>query len=176
MRRARACAVPLVALGVATACGGPELGVGSARDVQVQLESQAPFTRAPDFEERVRSTLQVAVEYWGGTMASLEDRTVVLVDSPSVECGGRPSLGCFDGDIRLTTRDPGTGTVACIEQTVLVHEVGHAVIGDGNHTDPRWMEMDEVAARLSGRPGYGEQGEAPCTIHPSVWRHPLGSP
>ena len=45
-------------------------------------------------------------------------------------CGDHAgAFGCYDGDIRVTTRDP-SFPFSCVEQTVLVHEVGHAVIGD----------------------------------------------
>jgi hypothetical protein len=171
------------ALGLA-ACGGgeqaasadPTPAVALGNDVEVLLETSAPFAHAADFTERVQSTIDVALEYWGGSWSQVAGRSITLVDDQYVSCGGGPSLGCYDGNIRLTTRDPGRGTLACIEETVLVHEIGHAIIGDPNHTDPRWMEMDSVASALAGRPGYSADGDAPCTTYVSVWRHPLGSP
>jgi hypothetical protein len=50
------------------------------------------------------------------------------------------------------------------------------VIGDPNHDDARWMDMDAVSSALSGRVGYAPDGEVTCPIYVSVWRHPLGSP
>jgi hypothetical protein len=89
-----------------------------------------------------------------------------------VACGANTSAtGCFDGDIRVSTRDAGV-TVSCVEATVLVHEVGHAVIGDAAHADARWMDFEMVAASLVGRPGYGADGPAGCEPVASVWRHP----
>jgi hypothetical protein len=61
-----------------------------------------------------------------------------------------------------------------VEETVLVHEVGHAVIGDSYHDDPRWMQMDTLSAELSDLPGYSADGEVACPIYLSVWRHPIG--
>jgi hypothetical protein len=55
-----------------------------------------------------------------------------------------------------------------------VHEVGHAVLGDALHDDPRWMELEPVAERLAGRRGYARHGERECVIWVSVWRHPHG--
>ena len=55
----------------------------------------------------------------------------------------------------MTTRDRSDGTFSCVEETVLVHEIGHAVIGDADHTDPRWMEMD----------GLSEEAEQPAGLH-----------
>ncbi len=165
------------------ACGGGQGDTSQAAQVRslgrltLVVESDAPFTRAPDFDARVESTLEAALQYWGGSDALLDHHTLRIVDTASVECGGRESLGCVDGgEIRFTTKDPGVGTVACIEQTVLVHEIGHVVLGDPNHTDPRWMELDPVAAELSGRVGYVEGGTVPCQTYLSVWRHPLGTP
>lgn len=171
------------AFGVA-ACGGGDPSAGAEQaallvvgdDVKVILETSAPFAHAPDFGERIQSTIDVALQYWGGSWSEVAGRSILLVDDPYVSCGGGRSLGCFDGDIRLTTRDPGRGTLSCIEESVLVHEIGHAVLGDPNHTDPRWMELEPVASALSGRVGYLADGEALCTVYVSVWRHPLGSP
>ncbi len=167
-----------IALGtllVLTACGG---GPSSAQDHGFKLvaETSAPFAYAPDFDARLQSTIDVALQYWGGTWDDMNGRTLTLVDDSYVSCKGTEALGCFDGNIRITTRDPGIGTFPCIEATVLVHEIGHVVLDDPDHTDPRWMEMDSVAAQLAGRPGYTDSGVATCTAYVSVWRHPLGSP
>jgi len=165
----------LGALVMLSACGGGATHL-QANGVSVVLESSAPFAYAPDFDERLRSTIDVALQYWGGSWDEMNGRTLTLVDDSFVACHGTEALGCFDGNIRFTTRDPSLGTFPCVEATVLVHEIGHAVLGDPNHTDPRWMEMDAVAAELAGRTGYTDSGTTACTTYVSVWRHPLGSP
>jgi hypothetical protein len=172
--------VVAIALAI-SACGGGGGGAQDARAIRVEnvnivLATSAPFTQAADFPSRVQNTIDVALGYWGGSWSDVEGRSITLVDDSYVECNGSEALGCFDGNIRLTTRDPSIGTFACVEETVLVHEIGHAVIGDPDHTDPRWMEMDQVAAELDGQVGYTDAGEAPCPTYLSVWRHPLGSP
>jgi hypothetical protein len=160
--------------------GGPQSQGAQVRSVSglnLLVDSDAPFTGAQDFDARMRSTVEAALQYWGGNWAMVDQFTVHLVDAPSVVCGAGMSLGCFDGsEIRFTTRDPGVGTVSCLEQTVLVHEIGHLVIGDYDHTDPRWMEMGPLAVELSGRPGYAEGGTVACDVSASVWQHPLGTP
>lgn len=167
-----AAAATLAACDTSGTAGGGATGEG----LDVLVESNAPFARAEDLRPRLDSTIDAALEYWGGTRQDLDGYTLLLVDRPSV-CGLENALGCVQGRrIEVTTQDPGTGTVACVEQTVLVHEIGHLVIGDPNHEDPRWMEMDSVAAALSGRPGYGDGAAAPCLTYPSVWRHPLATP
>jgi hypothetical protein len=157
------------------ACGDPPgFDVYGAR---VVVDSAAPFTQRADFPSRIEGTIETALSYWGGDWGDLAGRSITLTDAPYVSCGGKASsLGCFDGDVRLTTRDPGIGTFRCVEETVLVHEIGHAVIGDRIHQDPRWMQLEPVEAALSGRRGYTADGEVDCIIWPSVWRHPLGTP
>jgi hypothetical protein len=141
----------------------------------VVVDTQAPFAHRPDLPARIESTMGAALQYWGGRWSDLAGSTVTLAGSQHVMCGGSASsLGCYDGDIRITTVDPGIGTFSCVEQTVLVHEIGHAVIGDPNHEDPRWMELEPVADALAGRTGYAADGETDCTIWLSVWRHLRG--
>ena len=163
------------------ACGGGSGDTQQAPSFEVQgvdvvLRTTAPFTKVPDFPSRIESTIDSALRYWGGSWADLQGVRITLVDDAYVDCSGMEALGCYDGNIRLTTRDPGIGTFACVEETVLVHEIGHAVIDDRNHTDPRWMEMDSVATELDGRTGYTATGDTACTTYVSVWRHPIGSP
>ncbi|MGC3996260.1 MAG: hypothetical protein QM767_01475 [Anaeromyxobacter sp.] len=161
------------------ACGGSAGASADAfavRGVTVRLRTDAPFASRPDLPGRVESTIDAALQYWGGSWTQLEGTALTLTGAEKVPCNGGTALGCYDGDIEVTTVDPGTGTFSCVEATVLVHEIGHAVLGDASHTDPRWMQMDEVAKALGDRPGYAAHGEVPCEIHVSVWRHPLGSP
>jgi hypothetical protein len=169
---------PLALAALAAACGpegevGPDLVVNGAA---VSLQTAAPFARAPDFAGRLATTTDAALRYWGGSWKDLAGLTITLSGEATVACDGVQSLGCFDGrEIRLTTLDPGLGTFACVEQTVLVHEIGHAVIGDAEHEDPRWMDLAPLAEELSGRVGYDAAGVTACPIYPSVWRHPPGA-
>lgn len=163
----------LLAALVVAACGpaAPDFEVNGAA---VWVETSAPFARQAVFPQRIETTLEVALRYWGGDWEDLRGRSITL-GGDYVACNGHDrALGCFDGDIRVATADPGLGTFRCVEQTVLVHEVGHAVIGDPLHEDPRWMEFDAVREALAGRTGWGDDGEGECELFPSVWRHPLG--
>jgi len=175
--RSGAIRAALVALALtATACGTAnataEQNDFAVRDVAVYVRSEEPFTRASDFPGRVESTVDAALEYWGGSWDHLAGRSITFEGAQNVTCGNKSgAFGCYDGNIRLTTRDPAF-PFSCVEQTVLVHEIGHAVIGDPNHLDPRWMDFDAVAARLDGRRGYAAQGDSSCTLFVSVWRHP----
>ncbi len=160
---------------VAASCDGRQADF-YVRDTAVVVNTSAAFASRPEFPARIESTVAVALAYWGGNWKDLRGTTITLSGEPYVSCRGNPrALGCYDGDIRITTADPSFGTFRCVEQTVLVHEIGHAVIGDPLHEDPRWMDLEPVADALSGRVGYTGDGEADCTIFVSVWRHPLGT-
>jgi hypothetical protein len=161
---------------VIASCGSSAASVAqpdfAVRDVAVVIRSEEPFTRAADFPARVESTLDAALEYWGGRWSDLAGRSITFEGNQTVACGTHAgAFGCYDGNIRLTTRDPAF-PFSCVEQTVLVHEVGHAVIGDAGHEDPRWMDFGTVMARLDGRRGYAQGGEADCRLFVSVWQHP----
>jgi hypothetical protein len=157
-------------LGLA-ACGSVEPGF-QVRNTMVTVRTDAAFTRSVDFPARVESTLEAALAYWGGSWADLAGSTIVFEGAPNVECPGNgPSTGCYDGNIRVTTQDAGL-TVACVEVTVLVHEVGHAIIGDAGHEDQRWMDFASLEGALDGRAGYAAEGPASCVPVASVWRHP----
>jgi hypothetical protein len=167
---------PALALLLAGACAAPEDGDFSVRETTVVVDSTAPFAVQADLPARMESTLEVALRYWGGSWNDLAGFTVTLTDADRVDCRGVSSaLGCTDGRrIRVVTSDPGTGVLDCVEQTVLVHEVGHAVIGDPMHLDRRWMAFDAVAEALADRPGYARSGETRCDLCVSAWRHPAG--
>jgi hypothetical protein len=162
------------ALGLAALCA-----CGSGRsdfvvhDTSIVVNSGAEFTKRADFPSRVESTLHAALRYWGGSWRDLEGKTVAFEGDQHVACAGRPgAIGCYEGgQIRVSTRDANF-TFHCVEETVLVHEVGHAVIGDPDHTDPRWMDFTPVVQDLSGREGYDETGDVSCEIFVNVWRHP----
>ncbi|MFO0583198.1 MAG: hypothetical protein U0229_13085 [Anaeromyxobacter sp.] len=167
----------LTLVALATACGAPYRPAPAfeVHGADVVVDSGAPFAARHDLRDRVTSTLAVALGYWGGDWDTLDGVTVTLTDEREVRCGDRWALGCFTpGEIRVVTGDPADGTFDCVEQTVLVHEVGHAVLGDPDHRDPRWMGFEFVAEVLAGRTGYAPDGaEVECVLHPSVWRHPL---
>jgi len=174
MRGARS-QIVIVAVLAAAGCGGavPDFEVNGAA---IYVDTAAPFAQQPGFPGRLESTIEVALEYWGGDWTSLQGRSITL-GGDYVSCNGHDkALGCYDGDIRVATADPGMGTFHCVEQTVLVHEVGHAVIGDRLHEDPRWMQFEEVAEALADRVGWDAAGEVDCGLFPSVWRHLHGRP
>jgi predicted small lipoprotein YifL len=164
----------LLTLLALAACGaGPEQKPDyDVRGAAVYVNSDALFTQGADFRDRLESTLDAALAYWGGSWSDLAGRSISLEGSTFVACHGVASAtGCFDGNIRISTSDLGR-TFSCVEETELVHEVGHAVLGDAAHQDPRWMDFVSVAQALSGRAGYSGAGETGCPIIENVWQHP----
>lgn len=147
------------------------------RGVAVHLDTDAPFAREPGFPRRLEEVLQGTLQYWGGGWDALAGRTLTLTSDHEVSCGGiAGASGCYDGALRVSTWERGLGPAACVERTVLVHEVGHAVVGDRLHHDPRWMDMAALGDALAGGDGYSTAGEVPCVVAVSVWRHPLDAP
>lgn len=162
----------IVAAGAALslACGGP--GPLPARlppsldvdGVPVAVSSSAPWSSGADLPARLSRIIGAGARHWGGTAAGLAGWQLQLVDGP-VPCGADPGDrlsghldGCTDHGARIMTVsgadwfDPATGESAdatCLEQLPVVHEVGHALIGDHDHRDPRWREWSDVLAALS---------------------------
>ncbi len=153
-------------------CNGLDSPQFTVRDTAVVVRSSAAFTRQPDLPARVESTIDASLAYWGGTWSQLSGKMIVLDGSAHVSCTGHEgAVGCYDGDIQVSTQDAGS-TLHCVEETVLVHEIGHAIIGDPNHLDPRWMDFSPVFQALQGRTGYSDAGDGSCPIYVSMWRHP----
>lgn len=174
MPRAVASAAALLLLATACADPAPDFYV---HGTGVVVETGAAFAHRPDLKPRMEAALGAALAYWGGSWTRLAGTRIVLVDGPYLRCGSTDhALGCYDGELSVSSADPGTGTLHCVEQTVLVHEVGHAMIGDPRHEDPRWMDFEAVRAALAGRTGYTAEGEADCDLSVGVWRHPPDAP
>ncbi len=168
--------IPILCALAAAACSraSPDFFV---HETGVVVETEAPFARQPDFPERLEGVVSVALDYWGGDWGQLRGRTITLSTGPYVACSGSDrAIGCYDGDVRVATSESGMGSLLCVEQTVLIHEIGHAVIGDPMHADPRWMDFVPVQDAFDGRFGYTSDGEVPCVVSVSTWRHPLNQP
>jgi hypothetical protein len=138
-------------LGVlAAACHGP-------LDVRNEAASdpRAPaWVHDPHLAERTTVAADTAARVWGGSSSDLDGWTVEyvahLIDINSIgKTTGVPILG--GGTIELDVL-----VAPCLEATALAHEIGHVIIGDGDHKDSRWrspiFNAKMVSALLDGVP------------------------
>ena len=132
MTRALALALVLAAAG----CGGPP-------QLSVRIESIQPWALRADAESRILGVADRAARFWGA--AGLDDLNgyVVLVRDPPLDayCLARVG-GCTWIERRrivISATEPVLGMrVKCAENTVLPHELGHAILRTWDHDDPRW--------------------------------------
>jgi hypothetical protein len=101
------------------------------------------WVRAADVAERTTSAADAAARAWGGSRDSLDGWIVRYVGGDFIDCDGTRADGCSSagalgggGTMRLLA----SASPTCLEATSLAHEVGHAVIGDHDHRDPRWRD------------------------------------
>lgn len=138
-------------LTVITGCGrfDPCEGATYCRDeIGVYVESTSLWMHTADTEARIWRAVDIGAAYWGSDR--LAGVRIRFMDSAA--CGGAGG-GCTryydpDGwvpsDADYTYREiefdvsQGIGAGHCIESTPLAHELGHAVLWDPDHTDPRW--------------------------------------
>jgi hypothetical protein len=135
---------------LALSCGrGPPLTVQN----DAAADPSAPaWARGSSTPARVVADAVVAARAWRGASGDLDGWTIRLTDMPIMSCGGQTIgawgyLGCTEyGTITLRLDNS-----ACIEATNLAHEVGHVVIDDPGHADPRWHDpafWDQIRTAL----------------------------
>jgi hypothetical protein len=106
--------------------------------------------------------IQTAADFWGVNISTLRGLRVGLSSQPPCP-QGRSALGCYDNwTIWLwTPNDPDHiarrfGATTC-PQFAFVHEIGHFLIGDPEHEDPRFAAADgALESVLDGCPALGE--------------------
>lgn len=147
------------------------LGLAACRG-PMTVENDAHYENMPSWlsdsnlTERVTSATDVAARQWGGSPSDLDGWTIELTSGVVTECNGQKAsdTGCAEwsgsgGGVMQVY----PGERLCIELTILAHEVGHAIIHDGNHDDPRWCDpkfwydMEEA---------LGDEAEA---VEPGGW-------
>ena len=100
------------------------------------------YLSAPDLPSRAAAVAVGAAEVWGAGPRALDGYLLVFEQRP-IDCGLAGSdaarvVGCTWASSR-TIQVLALGA-ACPEATAIAHEVGHAVIGDLEHRDPRWRD------------------------------------
>jgi hypothetical protein len=134
------------ALLLSTACGG---GAGSSTPVAVTVDGRvAPYApvylSSPDLASRARTVLSGAAAVWNAPATALDGYLLVFEQTP-FDCGktgpeADEITGCTWEDKRVI-QVLALGA-ACPEATVIAHEVGHALLGDNDHSDPRWRDPE----------------------------------
>ncbi len=118
----------------------------------VKLDTQAiAWTRDADFPARLERTVGAAARYFGGGFADLRGWTVVFTDSMNDCPTGDAACAYSDMHAMYVTdhHSSADGPPAlCVEASQVVHEVGHAILGDPCHTDPRWQDFISLEREL----------------------------
>lgn len=136
--------VLLVAAGSVCACGGSEMD-------DPQLDAGPVIVSAIPFEDaRLARVIELATAHWGATPGTLAGWTIVLQPEPVAGCGAHPASGCaFYGrrEIRVSLAPEKTLDPACLEASVLAHEIGHAVLFEtGRGTGHEHLEWRDAGA------------------------------
>jgi hypothetical protein len=156
-----ACAV----LALSAGCQGPREQPAADFDevdgVGVKVGTSLAWAHDPALPDRLHRVISAAATYGGGSASQLHGWVVVLEDTWA-ECSGiapHSTLGCTRwGEERIGVDVNG---VDCVEQTVLAHEVLHAIIGDACHRSPLWRDFTQVENAL-------RDGE--CEVSADKWR------
>jgi hypothetical protein len=117
--------------------------------------------------------MRLGAEYWSGSDDLAPWRAWELrFEASAMNCGsleGR-AMGCTDhGDrvMSVSTKDPSSyhykWQVRCVEVTEVIHEMGHALIGDHDHRDPRWRRFGPLLEKVL----FEDEGlvDAQCRYH-----------
>jgi hypothetical protein len=158
-RAGRACAA-LASAVLATGCFEParELDVDGVRVTMDADSAATPFAHDARFEARLERMMRLGAEYWSGSDDLAPWRGWELrFEASAMNCGsleGR-AVGCTDESghlMEISTKDPSSyhykWQVPCVEVTEVIHEMGHALIGDGDHRDRRWRRFGDLYRRV----------------------------
>lgn len=131
-----------VAVTLAAVLAVPGCGPEALAPLRVVNESAQPWAQEPSVNDRALEIAEESARWWGGRADDLRGWTLVIQDG-IVSCGDWNETmgvwGCHDPSIRTLRVSTAFGD--CIEAAAIPHEVGHLVIGDGAHTDPRWSAL-----------------------------------
>jgi hypothetical protein len=117
----------------------------SINGLPVALHPPLAVATTPEFKKALEHTIATGLDFWGGNWADLIGWELVLRLNADelVHCGwfdcslyGRHRVGFVDpvtSTISIALPDP-----SCPQRSSLVHELGHVVIGDQDHSDLRW--------------------------------------
>ncbi len=144
-------AISAAAFSLLAACGSgwpapPDFVLKNGLAVSVSGTRAEWAKDRPSLADELESTTSAALRFWGGASSSLEGWELVFTDTPIADCGGVRAEGCTttSGDyMQVVVRAHCVDSYPYVEQTI-IHEIGHAVIGDHDHLDPRWGRLGDV--------------------------------
>jgi hypothetical protein len=116
---------------------------GEQRPLDVTCDGcvNAPaWVHSDSMKSRTVAIAGAAAGAWGGSLDDLEWWTVRYTTEIITYCN--PITGIFwgctgAGDIGVFLQN-----APCPEMTSLAHEIGHVIIGDHDHADPRWKDRE----------------------------------
>jgi hypothetical protein len=160
----------LVAVMVAAACSGcTKTWVCQADDFCVggiPVQGLPPEMQTDETRGRIEVQLQDGLAHWGATAEALKGWRVVYQEGPVMEDGAAHGGYADYGDSTITLQ---LTHPKCIERAQLPHEIGHAVLRDSNHEDPRWRTFDDLFKRMVALPQC-----APYHFTGDFWDHEVG--
>lgn len=153
----------LVALAM-VGCGGFQTDTCQERTDRICVFHSEGLTTAGALDPaRVDRVVDAAARYWGAEDGRVLDGWVLDLWDHSIDTF---SVGRTHLDAHYIEVD---ATVApCLEATALVHEVGHAIIGDPNHADPRWSH-DRMRPLADELEAWIPRGEPSCPCDMAYW-------
>jgi hypothetical protein len=113
----------------------------------VSVQTSAPWAHdeSGTFPTILDFDVKRAVAFWGGAPDSLRGWELILSDE-------NPCDGCMG----LTEHYRSTMWAHVYPHcypgsfSTIAHEIGHAIIGDGDHRDPRWKAIDSGELNPTG--------------------------
>jgi hypothetical protein len=89
--------------------------------------------------------ISLALDYWGADRHVLDGYRIVYVNGSIPQCTEpwKLCLGYTEEHDSTITLDL-FQFVCGLEATALPHEIGHVVLGDGDHRDGRWRDFDPL--------------------------------
>jgi hypothetical protein len=133
-------------------------------------EDAPPFPPAPDYvisgvnivardserdpsPEALERALRLSAEWWDGSISDLRGWTVIFHDAAFPLDPSDPSylVGGVTRSYSRTMEVALKYDLFCPEISAwpLPHEIGHAIIWDAAHLDPRWEQLDELGRLLA---------------------------
>jgi len=127
----------------------------------IPAEMQTEVTRAA-----YTRLIQASLTYWGGTRAALDGYRIIFRQDAAnnFACNTAQTKGCMgltDENTRTITIELFSDITSCPEFAMLPHEIGHVVLYDINHTDPRWDTFQTITAALIAPETPGCEALAP---------------